>query len=95
MTAIRRDSGTKTMSLDFCEGDILADLNRIHTSNGIGILHEDVEFKQLDFVLPFIAALAAREMGADHLHPMTCVYTNLFGLLHLINRQSVEDVLAP
>lgn len=87
LMGMRECIGSEAISVDFSNGNILAELNGIYTNNEIKNMPEGNDFDQRDSMLQFAAAFLDKAMGKEHSHPMRHVYTSFSELRNLLNHE--------
>lgn len=95
LTAANRQIGTRSINGDFWNEYISADLNGLYSRNAVRYILEGKELNNLDSMFPFVADFVDRAMGEKPRHPITHVYSQIFGLRHLLSHEGLEQVLTP
>lgn len=92
---ICKDNENDTITVRNLNGDISADLNRLHANNVSRGILERKKFDPVHSVFPIVAAFNDREYGENHCHLMTHVHMNFSELQRLLNCEPMEHLLAP
>lgn len=88
------ESGTKTVNVEFSNGDVSADPKWIYTDSAIRGMLEGKDFDHVGFVFPFLRAFLDREMGEPNRHLIARAHKKFSKLRCDLNCKSMEDVQA-